>query len=81
MKLPSPVKPKPAELPSLFKKGKKPISAEAQRARDMLFADLPESTIEERAFELYANRFYSIDAELDEFENVIVGCENKFFDN
>ena len=39
---------------SVPRKQKKPISVEAQRARDLVFAAPPESTLEVKAFELFA---------------------------
>ena len=62
-------------------KQKKPISVEAQRARDLVFADPPESTFEEKAFELFESRYYKIEEEMETLEDLILRCENKFFDD
>ena len=51
-----------------------------RRSIEFLFADPPANTVEEEALERFEERYYRIESAMDEFENDVLGCEEKFFD-
>ena len=51
-----------------------------RRSIEFPFADPPANTVEEEALERFEERYYRIESAMDEFENDVLGCEEKFFD-
>ena len=50
-----------------------------RRSIEIVFADPPENTVEEEAFERFEDWYYRIEKVMIEFRNDVLGCEEKFF--